>query len=239
MHHVLPYKIVSCGDHAVTIDFGNTIDETINNYILHLFHHLKQKNIPGIKDILPAYSSLTVVYDVITIHKIISTPDAYIWITQQLEMILQQKQGDKFEEPRIINIPVCYEEQFAPDLHELAAHKNITPESVGKVHYSKPYRVFMLGFLPGFAYMGTVEKIISMPRKTKPRLKVPEGSVGIAGLQTGIYPMESPGGWNIIGQTPIKLFDANKPGGALLQPGDHVHFYPVTVEEFEKIKSAQ
>jgi len=239
MHPVLPYKIVSCGDHAVTLDFGNEIDEAINDRVLQLFHQIKQKNIIGVKDIIPAYSSLTVVYDVLAIHTRISPSNVCAWVRQQIESTLAEEQEHRFNETRIINIPVCYGEIYAPDLYEIAEHNNMTPALVVQIHCSKQYRVFMLGFLPGFAYMGTVEKNISMPRKTKPRITVAAGSVGIAGLQTGIYPLESPGGWNIIGQTPLKLFDANKVIPALLQPGDIVQFFDVTEKEFEEIRSAQ
>ncbi len=234
-----PYKIYPCGDHAVTADFGNVIDEEVNKHVLALFHLLKQKNIPGVKDIIPAYSSITLVYDVVAVLKQSANISANQWMVNELETVLNETQTQPVNTGNIIIIPVCYETPFALDLQEMAAQKNMPVEEIIQVHSSKQYRVYMLGFLPGFPYMGTVDKTISMPRRQTPRTKVAEGSVGIAGLQTGIYSMESPGGWNIIGQTPLKLFNAGKAQTTLLQAGDTVQFYSITATEFNRIKSAQ
>ena len=238
MNAPFPYKIYSCGDHAITVDFGNVIDEAINIYVLQLFHQSKQKNIPGVIDVIPAYSSLTLVYDIVTISKNASATTAYNWVAQQLEIILQEKKEQVPGTGKIIQIPACYEDAYAPDLQEMAQQKNMQPSDIIRLHCCKQYRVYMLGFLPGFAYMGTVESSISMPRRATPRIKVPEGSIGIAGLQTGIYPMESPGGWNLIAQTPLKLFDVTKAVPVLLQAGDSVQFYPINADEFKQLKSA-
>jgi inhibitor of KinA len=223
----------------MTIDFGNVIDENINKHVLSIFSGLKHQNITGVKDIIPAYSSVTVVYDVVAVRKANPNTTAY----RTMEMILvdcADAVSDVVAEVEtIVRIPVCYEPAFAPDLHEMAALKNIGPETIVKLHSSKTYRVFMLGFLPGFAYMGTVDDVLAVPRKHTPRTKVAVGSVGIAGKQTGIYPFESPGGWNIIGQTPLKMFDAHRAEAALLKPGTQVQFYAIGEEEFNAIKAAQ
>jgi inhibitor of KinA len=233
------YNIFPCGDHAATVDFGNVIDETVNRHVLQLFKQLKQKNITGVKDVIPAYSSATVVYDVFKIRTNATHATAYHFIQQQIENVLAGVRDDDDGPAAIIKIPACYDEPFAPDIQELALQKNITVNDVVKIHTGKTYRVFMLGFVPGFAYMGTVDELISLPRRATPRTMVAQGSIGIAGLQTGIYPLDSPGGWNIIAQTPVKIFDAEKETPVLLQAGDYVQFYAINTTEFNKIKALQ
>jgi inhibitor of KinA len=136
-----------------------------------------------------------------------------------------------------MKIPVCYAKRFAPDLEELAAGKNLTVANVIHLHTASTYRVYMIGFLPGFPYMGKVDSCIATPRRSSPRTGIPAGSVGIAGQQTGIYPLSSPGGWNIIGRTPLQLFDKNRDHPVLLQPGDNITFYSITEDEFENYQS--
>jgi inhibitor of KinA len=154
---------------------------------------------------------------------------------------MSEKMNERLHQPlpqndstsELINIPVCYDPEFGPDLENLAREKNITTEDVIRIHTSKPYRVFMLGFLPGFAYMGEVDERISMSRKNQP-VPVAAGSVGIAGKQTGIYPLLSPGGWQIIGRTPVHLFNKEKEQTTLLKAGDRVQFIPVSKNEFTR-----
>ena len=139
---------------------------------------------------------------------------------------------------RAIQIPVCYDVSMAPDLALIADLHHLSIEQVIQLHTEKLYRVYLVGFLPGFAYMGNVDEKIATPRKSKPRTLVPAGSVGIAGEQTGIYPFDSPGGWQLIGQTPIEMFSVEKPQPCYLRTGDEVQFYPVTLNEFAKLKKA-
>lgn len=184
---------------------------------------------------IPAYSSITVYYDVMALKK--KTPHhqtVYEWMRQQLEERLQQPvQQDQITE-RLLNIPVCYDEEFAWNIQHLATTKNISVDEVIQIHTARQYKVYMLGFLPGFAYMGEVDEKIAMPRKPQP-VNIAAGSVGIAGKQTGIYPLSSPGGWQIIGRTPLKLFDIEREEPTLLRAGDTVQFYSITKTEFEKI----
>jgi inhibitor of KinA len=149
----------------------------------------------------------------------------------QLQEKLEQPSTINNEETRLITIPVCYEAEFAPDIEALATQKNIAVEEVIRIHSSGEYRVYMLGFLPGFCYLGEVDERIVVSRKPQPQTVV-AGSVGIAGKQTGIYPMASPGGWQIIGRTPLKLFDAQKEQPALLMAGDRIRFTSITKNEF-------
>jgi len=235
-----PYRIFSLGDSAITLDFGNVIDEKINQYIIALFYQLKEKPLQGMIEAVPAYSSLTIYYNPFLVQKIIrENKTSCEWITDQLEKRIQLPLEQNENKPSVIKIPVCYDKEFGADLELIANEKDISIDEVIKIHLSKAYRVYMLGFLPGFSYMGQVDERIEMPRKTQPRQKVEAGSVGIAGKQTGIYPVASPGGWQIIGRTPLKLFDmnlANKENTesiCLLHPGDEVMFYSITKDEFK------
>lgn len=230
-----PYRILSLGDSAITVDFGNTINETINNEIIDRFNELKYDPLPGMIEAVPGYSSLTVYYDIVKVRKTIAagTGDtAFEVIKLQLEQRLQQPVEQKNVAERLIKIPVCYESEYALDMQQLTAKNNITIDDVIQIHTSKTYKVYMLGFLPGFAYMGEVDEKIAMPRKAQP-VNIMAGSVGIAGKQTGIYPFASPGGWQIIGRTALKLFDADKEDPALLRAGHRVQFYSITKDEFK------
>ena len=232
----LPYRIFSLGDAAITVDFGNRIDETINNDVIARFNQLRQEPLPGMIEAVPAYSSLSIYYDITALRKKIPPGQTvYEWMKGQLEERLKQPVQQDQITGRLLRIPVCYDEEFARDIQTLAGTKNISVEEVIQIHVSKKYKVYMLGFLPGFPYMGEVDERIAMPRKAQPA-KIKEGSVGIAGKQTGIYPLASPGGWQIIGRTPLKLFDIAVEEPTLLRAGDIVQFYSITKNEFELIK---
>jgi inhibitor of KinA len=232
-----PYKIFFIGDSVVTIDFGNIIDERINKKALALFNYLSRNPLQGMIEALPAYSSVSIYYDIALLRKKISSQKkVYEWIRVELEKLMRIDLTGMQIAGNFVRIPVCYENEFAPDLYWLAGQKNISPEEVVRLHTSKRYRVYMLGFLPGFAYMGEVEEKIAIPRKPQPQ-QITAGSVGIAGKQTGIYPLNSPGGWQIIGRTPLKLFDKDKNGPCLLSAGDQVEFYLITKDEFENYQN--
>jgi len=226
------YHIYACGDSALTIELSNVMDELINEQILSLFHCLQKQKNKFIKDIIPAYSSLTVIYYVIEIKK--HHDNAFIFIRDWIENILANQYLQVTIDHRLITIPVCYDTSLALDIIELAAQKNISVQELIHLHTQKKYRVYMIGFLPGFAYMGKVDERIAAPRKSTPRTNIIAGSVGIAGEQTGIYPLDSPGGWNIIGRTPLKMFDATKEQPTFLQAGDEVEFVSISLEEFNQ-----
>jgi inhibitor of KinA len=238
---ILPYRIFPLGDAAITVDFGNVIDEVINRKVGILFHQICNDPFPGMIEVVPAYSSVTIYYDVYNTSKLLPAgKTVYEFMVEQLIERLKLSLPGNVAESRLVNIPVCYEKEFGPDIEELAKEKNISVEEVIRTHTSKQYQVYMLGFLPGFAYMGKVDEKIMIPRKTQP-VTVTAGSVGIAGKQTGIYPLASPGGWQIIGRTPLKLFEAARPIGGeatvdavcLLHPGDKVQFISISKNEFE------
>ena len=225
-----PYTIFPLGDSALIIDFGNTIDPTINTKVLQLFHQLQRVSVSYITDLVPAYSSLAIYYDILAMPYL-KEKTAFEMVAEIVERISSAKHDIIKIESRLMEVPVCYSKQFAPDIQYIAQQKKISVEEIIFLHTSKTYRVYMIGFLPGFSYMGEVDDKIAIPRKAQPQNVMP-GAVGIAGTQTGIYPLESPGGWQIIGRTPLKLFEKNRPQPVLFDPGDTVKFFSITEDEF-------
>ena len=232
----MPVIIEPLGDHALTVTLGEIIDEKINKKVLALFHYLQQKSIEEVKDYIPAYTSLTVVYDIALIKKRHAL-SSFKYMHNLIEDALKNFDDNAQEKTTLMHIPVCYDVSLGIDLEEMAVQKNISIEEIVELHAAATYRVYMIGFLPGFAYMGKVNTKIATPRKAVPGKNVNAGSVGIADFQTGIYPFNSPGGWNIIGQTPLQIFNTTYTEPCVLQPGDIVKFEPISLEEFEDLKS--
>jgi inhibitor of KinA len=233
MKYKTDHRIFPLGDSAITVDFGNIIDEEVNLNVLAWYQQLINDPVEGVIEIVPAYSSLTLHYDMLVVARNISKgQQVYDWMREAIEKRLQQPLVARQNSGSLVKIPVCYDTFFAPDLESLAESKGMSKEEIVQLHLSKSYRVYMLGFLPGFAYLGQVDDKLAMPRKSQP-VEVAAGSIGIAGHQTGIYPMVSPGGWHIIGRTPVHLFDSDKENPALLKPGDSVQFVSITLHEFE------
>ncbi len=212
------------------IDFGNRIDSLLNEEVVRIYRHLKGLTFPFIKDIVPGYSSLAVYYDALLLT-VEHGGSPFQTISTIIKKALQ-KTDAIFSEKRQLRVPVCYSLAFGPELKIISRQTGLSNDDIIQLHTSGTYRVYMIGFLPGFAYMGEVDERIAMPRLLQPRTSVPEGSVGIAGKQTGIYPLASPGGWNIIGRTPLKLFDKDKEAPTFFNPGDEVTFYSITEDEF-------
>lgn len=231
------YHIYPCGDHALTIELGDRIDAGVNEKVISLFHYLQQARINGVQDIIPSYHTVTLVYDTALLKKQHPASCVYDMMYGQLQNAANTFSQNILTSSQVINIPVCYDPSLAPDIDSLAALQGLGKEEVIALHTAKTYRVYMIGFLPGFAYMGTVDEKIATPRKIKPRAQVPAGSVGIAGEQTGIYPFDSPGGWQLIGQTPFQMFSVAKQNPCYLQSGDEVRFYAISVAEFTKLKN--
>ena len=223
-----PIRIFPLGDHALTIEFGTEISAHLNNQALTLARHFDAFPFPGFIECVPAYASTTIFYDLITVRR--SFPGfatAFEAVKQLMENPVGNASPTPDNKPRVIEIPVSFSANDAPDLDYVAESKQLKPSDVIDIFTSQTYRVYMLGFLPGFAYMGKVDERIAMPRRSSPRLRVPKGSVGIAGRQTGIYPLESPGGWQIIGRTNLELFTPRENPPCLLRPGDYVKFVEV------------
>jgi len=233
------YHIYPISEKGLTIELGNHISLENHYSVLSLQQFLQQLFIPGFIELVPAYCSITVYYDpLLVITKIPeSIKGISAWMKNYLlaELNNWQPQQHISVVKNIIEIPVCYDDEYGLDLHEMAQYHQTSKEEIIHTHTSNLYHVFMMGFSPGFPYMGILPDSIATPRKNQPRLKVPAGSVGIAGNQTGIYPSESPGGWNIIGRTPLKLFDKEKATPFLLNTGDKVKFIPISKEQFEQL----
>lgn len=219
------YEIYSLGENALTIDFGNRISVDLNNKVRALASALETNSFDGFIECVPAYSTLTVFFNLALVRK--SYPEfgtAFSFVRYLVESKLKDLKNGSTMEIREIEIPASFDKNSAPDIGFIAETKGLSTFEVIDFFLSKTYRVFMIGFLPGFAYMGKVDDSIATPRRETPRMKIPKGSIGIAGNQTGIYPLESPGGWQIIGQTNKELFTPKNNMPTLLCPGDIVKF---------------
>jgi inhibitor of KinA len=228
----LPYQAYPLGDAALTLEWGPAVDEAHHREVMSRWKALKKISLPGPVEWAPAYSSLTLYYDPVEIRKQAAPGQtAFDWLLEQLGPLLDHPAPPIAGDDRLVRIPVCYADEFALDLPFLAAEKKCPPDALIQWHTSREYRVYMLGFLPGFAYMGELPEELVTTRKKEP-VPVSAGSVGLAGRQTGIYPFDSPGGWTIIGKTPWSLFDPRQEEPCLLRPGDRVQFYPISKEEY-------
>lgn len=220
-------QILPCGDSALTLVLGDKVSEAVHRRVKAIELTLRRAALPGALEILPTYTTVCVHYDPCRI------------LCSQLEAAIR---GLVFVPEtaaaagRLVKIPVCYGGEYGPDLEAVAAHAGLLPEEVVRRHTAPEYLVYMLGFLPGFAYLGGLDETIACPRLQTPRTRIPAGSVGIAGLQTGIYPLASPGGWQLIGRTPETLFSLTEQGESqfLLSPGDRVRFVAIPPEVFRK-----
>jgi inhibitor of KinA len=222
------------GDCALTILFGEVIDEVVNLRVCKLFKHLQQDSPRFITDIIPAYASLTMVYDVTQVKQFTSG-SAYNFVKAYAETVLAHVMHGNTSQGRLVQVPVCYHSTVAPGLTDFCEMTGLPVDQVVQLHTERIYRVYMIGFLPGFPYMGVVDEAIALPRKPAP-VQVHAGSVGIAGSQTGIYPFDSPGGWNIIGRTPLKIFDHHATNPCVFAPGDRVQFQSVSIDEFYELQ---
>ena len=218
------------GDCAISIDFGQAIDPKINRQIRQVIEQIKLLQLDGIIELVPTYCALLVQYDAMVY--------SYSDICRILEPTLQESVTDSANElVTIVEIPTVYGGEFGPDLGFVASHNHLSEAEVVSIHSGTDYLVYMLGFIPGFTYLGGVDPRIVTPRLSSPRILIPAGSVGIAGEQTGTYPSDSPGGWQIIGRTPVTMYDMSKEQAALLRAGDYVRYVPIDENEFHRIKS--
>jgi len=228
------FKRYSLHEGAITIEFGHQIDTSIALQVNSFNRLLLSKPFAGLLTTVPAYASLTVFFDPLTVIQSDSLYgiDCFNRVSNYLQQLHQQVQPREEVGGEILTIPVCYEEPFAPDLGELAKSLGRSTDELVDLHTAPTYHVYMIGFTPGFAYLGGLNPLLEYPRKAKPRKKVPAGSVGIAGTQTGLYALDTPGGWQIIGRTPLILFDPNREQASLLKAGDQVIFKPIDREAF-------
>jgi len=227
-------RIYSIHDRAITIEFSQIIDEQINMQVIAWQQEIESNPFPGFIECVPAYSSLTIYFgadcNIVELKNELQQKINIVENTTHLN-IAEIKQ---VLQP--IEIPVCYDIEFGFDLPWLTTHLNMSIEEIIQLHIEKIYRVYMIGFIPGFPYMGILPPKLEVPRKHNPSLKIPAGSIGIAGKQTGIYPTEIPGGWQIIGRTPLTLFNKLNEPACLLKAGDNVRFIPISKKEFDQLQ---
>jgi inhibitor of KinA len=239
-------EIVPLGDSALIVRvrdrFDDVPEETLAK-ILHTFRRLQDAAIPGVIDLALAYTTVAVFFDPSAVANRSRTPGkSFDWFAEQVHGVVAagadrgRRRRSANTDVRLVEIPVCYDPEFAPDLDHVANYAQISPREVVDLHSAAEYRVSCIGFVPGFPFLTGLPKKLATPRRATPRKEIPAGSVGIGGGQTGIYPLRSPGGWNLIGRTPLKLFDPEKNPPTLLQAGDRVKFRAITREEFDSLK---
>jgi KipI family sensor histidine kinase inhibitor len=222
-------RILTAGDSVVIVEFEELIDLAVNARAIALAARIESAAIAGVRDVVPTYRSVAVYFDPLR------TDYDALYGTLEREARRPATQAAAARKP--VRIPVCYGGDYGPDLAAVAAFAGLSEADVVGLHTGATYHVFMLGFVPGFAYMGIVDERIAMARHSTPRVRVPAGTVAIAGIQTGIYPAETPGGWQLIGRTPLKSFDALRPEPFLVAAGDAVQFYAIDRSQYERQKS--
>jgi KipI family sensor histidine kinase inhibitor len=218
------------GDSAVQIVLGDAPDEATRQRIAACAAAVVAARTPGLVDCVPGFTTLTLHYDpgVVRLDRLV----------ERIRVAIEAMTADPPpDDGRVVRIPVCYGGPHGPDLDEVAGRCGLTPDRVAQLHSAGEYRVHLLGFLPGFPYLAGLDPRLATPRRDQPRTRVPAGSVAIGGGQTGVYPLDSPGGWHLIGRTPLRLFDPRRDPPALLRPGDRVSFDPISPEELERMEA--
>lgn len=221
-------KILTAGDASILVEFGKEINPEINRKIAATVQLMREQHIEGVVDVIPSFCALLINYDPRVI--------GYEEIKGRIRDLLKVEIKAGAERKKIFEIPVCYGGDFGPDIQTIAEHAGLTEAEVIDIHSSRDYLIYMLGFLPGFCYLGGLDERIFTPRLASPRIKIDAGSVGIGGSQTGIYPLDSPGGWQLMGKTPVKTYDPDREIPILVEAGDYIRFVPIDEEEFYRIK---
>lgn len=224
-------EIIVSSDQSLCVEFGKTISEEINNKVCAFTLLAQKAGIPGVTEFVPTYRSVDVHYRPEIVR--------YAELKEQLQKLVDSLGAVKLPPAQVIEVPVLYGGDYGPDLLQVASAHNLQPEEVIAIHSKPSYLIYMMGFLPGFCYLGGLDERIATPRLISPRIKVPAGSVGIAGAQTGIYPSDAPGGWQLIGRTPLRLYDPNRARPILMDAGMRLRFYPIDQREYERIYAEQ
>jgi inhibitor of KinA len=219
--------IAAAGDSALIVQLPARVDPAINARLVGLGDALRRRYAASVIDAVVGYHTLTIYFDPLRVD-----PE---WLEGEVRAVAQDDTEIDVREGGQIDIPVCYGGDLGPDLGDVAARIDATEDEVIRLHTSREYRVYVVGFVPGFPYMGVVDERLALPRRATPRTKVPAGSVAIAAGQTGIYPTETPGGWHVLGRTPVRPFDPARAQAVLLRPGDRVRFVPITRDEFDRL----
>jgi len=218
------FEITVYGDRGLRIQFGDTISAAVNEKIRSFSFLLEKANISGVVEWIPTYTAISIVYDPYVI--------SYDQLKERVQMLEGELSLVELPPRKVVHIPVCYGGEMGPDLHRVAEHNGLVADKVTAIHSKPDYLIYMMGFTPGFPYLGGMSEKIATPRLKEPRRKIPAGSVGIAGSQTGIYSIETPGGWQLIGRTPVKLYDVNRESSILLQAGNYIRFEAITEKEY-------
>ena len=226
-------RLSPLGDRALLVHVGSTIDEATHRRVRAVCALLAARGIPGVVELVPSYAAVAVHYDPALVRPAATTrsDSPYHALVSTVTAALAELREEEAPPPRLVELPVCYGGAHGPDLEDLARRHGLSPDEVVAIHTSGDYLVYMLGFAPGFAYLGGLPSSLITPRRPEPRTVVPAGSVGIGGSQTGVYPLAMPGGWQLIGRTPLRLFDPERTPPALLDVGDHVRFRALAPHE--------
>ncbi|MDR0855550.1 MAG: 5-oxoprolinase subunit PxpB [Christensenellaceae bacterium] len=222
-------EFLIAGDSGIVVEFGKIISEEINAKVKAAYELAKSGALKGITGLTPTYRSLLVSYNPI------ETSFDEIKAAFEKGLSVFSEAGGKNAASKLIHIPVCYGSEFGEDMPNVIAHTGLTEKEIIEIHSGREYLIYMLGFLPGFPYLGGMDKRLITPRLKNPRTKIPAGSVGIGGEQTGIYPLASPGGWQLIGRTPLKVYDPNRAEPFMYASGDRIKFEPITRTEYDKL----
>jgi inhibitor of KinA len=223
------FSVVPAGDSALLVQLADRLDSAINQLAINIARTVKASGFAGVRDVTSTYRSVAIYFDPLR-------TDYATLVEGVTAAAAAAPRGSPTVSPPPIHVPVCYGGELGPDLEAVAAFAGIGRDEVIRLHTSRTYRVFMLGFLPGFPYMGPVDERIAAPRLADPRSNVRAGSVGIAGVQTGIYPAATPGGWRIVGRTPVRPFDLHRPEPFMFKPGDSVEFYAIDPAEYSRLE---
>ncbi|MEE8553181.1 MAG: 5-oxoprolinase subunit PxpB [Desulfobacterales bacterium] len=215
------------GDRGLLVEYGDTIDPAVNHKVRSMAIAAKNDMPNGVIEIIPTYRSILMFYD-----PSVTNPSV---LKETLTTLEKSLSGIEIPSPKLIEIPICYGGDFGPDIEYVASSHNLTVEDVVQLHSEPEYLIYMVGFTPGFPFLGGLHEVLHTPRLETPRTRVPEGSVGIANEQTGIYPVASPGGWQLIGRTPIKLFAPERDNPILYQAGDRIKFKPISSLDYHSI----
>ncbi|UCD32606.1 MAG: 5-oxoprolinase subunit PxpB [Desulfobacterales bacterium] len=220
-------KFRIAGDRGLLVEYGETIDPGVNQKVRSMTM-VVEKNMPdGIKEVIPTYRSILVLYD-----PAVTTPTV---LQEKLTAMEERLSGIDIPPPKVVDIPVCYGGEFGPDIDYVAESHGLSAKEVVRIHSEPEYLIYMVGFTPGFPFLGGLSEKLHTPRLETPRTSVPAGSVGIANNQTGIYPITSPGGWQLIGRTPLRLFSPERVNPFLYQAGDRIRFKPISSEEYDRL----
>jgi inhibitor of KinA len=233
------WRVEPMGDRCLIVEFGQRVDPEINQTARSVADYLLAHPIEGVVDIVPAFTTVAIHYRPEAFADGLPSELPYQQLCRRVETILAQGVARHRGAARVVEVPVSYGGEFGPDLAEVATACKLTPEQVIELHGASPHVVYMLGFAPGFPYIGGLDRRLALPRRATPRTKIPAGTVAIAREQSAIYSIETPGGWNMIGRTPLRLFNPEANPPCLLQPGDEVRFVPIALEQYQTIQERQ